>query len=339
MFGIVPPYLLEAIARNGEPEERLVAERALAHDTHLRARRREQSGGPQQGAPAAPHENRDIFTARNSAGLPGSELRAEGAKPSGDAAADEAYDGLGATFDLYWNAFHRNSLDDNGLDLTATVHYERDYDNAFWNGEQMVFGDGDGRFFNRFTIAVDVIGHELTHGVTQFTAALEYHDQPGALNESISDVFGSLVKQYASEPKQTAADADWLIGAGLFTKAVQGVALRSMKAPGTAYDDPKLGKDPQPADMQAYVEGTADSGGVHINSGIPNRAFYLAATALGGFAWEQAGRVWYETLLDRRLGSKPQFADFAALTASTAERLFGAAERKAVADAWSTVGV
>jgi Zn-dependent metalloprotease len=266
-------------------------------------------------------------------------LRTEGAKPSGDAAADEAYDGLGATFDLYWNVFQRNSLDDNGLDLTATVHYERDYDNAFWNGAQMVFGDGDGRFFNRFTIAVDVIGHELTHGVTQFTAALEYHDQPGALNESISDVFGSLVKQYTSEPKQTVADADWLIGAGLFTQAVRGVALRSMKAPGTAYDDPKLGKDPQPASMQGYVEGTADSGGVHINSGIPNRAFYLAAAALGDFAWERAGRIWYETLLDRRLGSKPQFADFAALTATTAERLFGEAERKAVVDAWSTVGV
>jgi Zn-dependent metalloprotease len=339
MFGIVPPYLLEAIARNGEPEERLVAERALAHDTHFRQRRREQPGGPQQAAPSVPHENRDIFTARNGGGLPGSELRAEGANPAGDAAADEAYDGLGATFDLYWNVFHRNSLDDNGLDLAATVHYERDYDNAFWNGEQMVFGDGDGRFFNRFTIAVDVIGHELTHGVTQFTAALEYHDQPGALNESISDVFGSLVKQYTSEPKQTAADADWLIGFGLFTQAVRGVALRSMKAPGTAYDDPKLGKDPQPASMQGYVGGTADSGGVHINSGIPNRAFYLVAAALGGFAWEQAGRIWYETLLDRRLGSKPQFADFAALTTTTAERLFGEAERKAVVDAWSTVGV
>ena len=171
------------------------------------------------------------------------------------------------------------------------MHYGRGYDNAFWDGTQMVFGDGDGTVFNRFTIAVDVIGHELTHGVTEHTAALVYQGQSGALNESISDVFGSLVKQQALG--QDAAAADWLIGAGLFTAQVKGVALRSMKAPGTAYDDPQLGKDPQPATMADYVETTDDNGGVHLNSGIPNHAFYLAATAIGGHAWEvrRAGLV------------------------------------------------
>src|SRR5919202_3361246 len=149
------------------------------------------------------------------------------------------------------------------MDLIGTVHYDKDHDNASWNGSQMIFGDGDGQYFNRFTLAIDVMGHELTHGVTGNTARLEYHDQPGALNESMSDVFGSLVKQYASSPQQTAQQADWLIGAGLFTTRVNGVALRSMKAPGTAYDDPTLGRDPQPAHMSNYDNTTADNGGVH----------------------------------------------------------------------------
>ena len=157
----------------------------------------------------------------------------------------------------------------------------------------MVFGDGDGQIFNRFTIAVDVIGHELTHGVTEHESNLMYFGQPGALNEHLSDVFGSLVKQY---PNETADKADWLIGEGLLAKSIKGKALRSMKDPGTAYDDPLLGKDPQPAHMSDYVRGPADNFGVHTNSGSPNRAFYLASTKMGGFAWETAGLIWYETM-------------------------------------------
>src|SRR5215216_393759 len=131
------------------------------------------------------------------------------------------------------DAYDRDSIDDEGLSLLATVHFGRRYDNAFWNGSQMVFGDGDGELFNRFTIAVDIIGHELGHGITGDEAGLIYLNQSGALNESLSDVWGSLVKQHILG--QTAEAADWLIGAGLFTSAVQGVALRSMKEPGTAY--------------------------------------------------------------------------------------------------------
>ena len=168
------------------------------------------------------------------------------------------------------------------------------YDNAFWDGTQMVFGDGDGTVFNRFTIAVDVIGHELTHGVTEHAAGLVYQGQSGALNESISDVFGSLVKQRVAQPD--AAEADWLIGAGLFTDRVQGVALRSMKAPGHRLRRPRARQGPAAGDMADYVETTDDNGGVHINSGIPNHAFYLAATAIGGRAWEAAGPVWFDVL-------------------------------------------
>jgi Zn-dependent metalloprotease len=219
------------------------------------------------------------------------------------------------------------------------VHYDQDYDNAFWDGTQMIFGDGDGQYFNRFTISVDVIGHELTHGVTGSQVNLEYQDQSGALNESISDCFGSMVKQYAQDPKQTAEEADWLIGAGLFTSQVQGVALRSMKAPGTAFDDPVLGKDPQPATMADYVSTTSDNGGVHTNSGIPNRAFYLAAVGFGGYSWEKAGKIWYETIASPLLSATATFAEFADVTISVAESLFDADAAAVVRDAWTQVGV
>jgi Zn-dependent metalloprotease len=266
-------------------------------------------------------------------------VRTEGAPPTGDPAVDEAYDGLGATYDLYWEAYERNSIDDAGLPLNGTVHFGQKYDNAFWDGQRMVFGDGDGEYFNRFTLAVDVIGHELTHGVTQHEAKLFYFFTPGALNESISDVFGSLVKQHALN--QTADQADWLIGAGLFTAQVKGVAIRSMKAPGTAYDDPVLGKDPQPADMHHFVFTIEDNGGVHINSGIPNHAFYLVATRLGGHAWEKAGLVWYDTLRDSQLRPLSGFNKFARLTVANAGRLFGqgSPEQQAVRDSWKDVGI
>jgi Zn-dependent metalloprotease len=219
------------------------------------------------------------------------------------------------------------------------VHYGEEYDNAFWDGERMVFGDGDGEVFRRFTIAVSVIGHELTHGVTQYTANLRYQGQSGALNESVSDVFGALVEQHSKG--QDAATASWLIGEGLFTERINGVALRSMKAPGTAYDDPLLGKDPQPQHMDEYVDTEEDSGGVHINSGIPNRAFSLAAIAIGGSAWESVGAVWYDTLTSGAVPPNCDFAGFATATVAAAGRRFGgsAREREAVIDAWRTVGI
>ena len=341
-FGIVPPYLLARLARADQPHLQtaaLAAQRTLSHDDERRSARLTLSvEGDSLVAEVSDAPNRTIFDAKGTDALPGTRVRAEGDGPVGDPAVNEAYDGLGATFALYSEVYGRNSIDGKGLPLDGTVHYEKDYDNAFWNGERMVFGDGDGQVFGRFTVAIDVIGHELTHGVTQYTAGLVYKDQAGALNESISDVFGSLVAQYAK--KQTAAQASWLIGAGLFTKQVHGVALRSMKAPGTAYDDPVLGRDPQPGTMAGYVDTSDDDGGVHTNSGIPNHAFYLVATRLGGHAWERAGRIWYDTLL---AGMKPttDFAGFAALTLAAATTRYGegSAEADAVRAGWSGVGV
>jgi Zn-dependent metalloprotease len=332
---IIPPHLARKLAESADPNVRARALRALALAERLRGRRDILSA---MALPApAGEKHRTIYDARKGTDLPGRQVRDEGDSATGDPAADEAYDGLGATYDLYYEEYQRNSLDGHGLRLDATVHYGVDFDNAFWDGRQMVFGDGDGVIFNRFTICLDVIGHELTHGVTQFTAGLSYHDQTGALNESMSDVFGSLVKQRANN--QDAADADWLIGAGLFTSKVNGKALRSMEHPGTAYDDPQLGKDPQPDHMRNYVHTVEDSGGVHLNSGIPNRAFCLAAKAIGGNAWVETGLIWYKALL--RLPTEAQFTDAATITFQVAGEEFGtgSAQQQAVLEAWSEVGV
>lgn len=339
---ILPPEILRRIASRGTASQREAALATLATDQTLRLSRATQQlleRGPRSAPLAMPGfaKQRTIYDAEHRESLPGRVVRGEGARPGRDVEVNEAYAGLGATFDFFATVFERDSIDDAGMHLDATVHYGRQYDNAFWNGRQMVFGDGDGDLFNRFTISLDVIGHELTHGVTGDEANLVYLGQAGALNESVSDVFGSLVKQYALG--QTAGEADWLIGAGLFTSKVNGVALRSMKAPGTAFDDPVLGRDSQPATMSGYVHTTMDNGGVHTNSGIPNHAFYLAAMALGGHAWEKAGRVWYETLRDRRVRQTSTFRQFAVLTAQNAARVFGTDERQAVVAAWKEVGI
>jgi Zn-dependent metalloprotease len=344
IFCILPPHILRSMAQNGTPQQRRAALETMATDNTFRALRARPQLAPAmrkrpQVLAVEGEKQRTLYDAHNTEILPGDVVRAEGAPATGDLAVDEAYEGLGATYDFFWEAYDRNSIDDEGLTLDATVHYGQQYDNAFWDGQRMVFGDGDGEIFNRFTVAADIIGHELAHGVTEDEAGLVYYYQAGALNESMSDVFGSLVKQRLLH--QTADQADWLIGAGLLTGNVQGVALRSMKAPGTAYDDPVLGKDPQPAHMRDYVRTFQDNGGVHINSGIPNHAFYFVATRLGGQAWERAGRIWYETLRDPQLRPNTGFRRFARLTVTVAGRLYGTGspEQQAVREGWNQVGI
>lgn len=338
---IIPPHILRNLERNGSAQERDRAAATLRLDEQNRLVR-DRAGGARPASSETVVEGRtarrNVYDAKGATRLPGTLVRAEGAPDTGDAAVTEAYDGLGATLALLVDVYQRNSLDGAGMDLTATVHYGNRYNNAQWNGAQMIFGDGDGVLFNRFTSAIDIIGHELAHGLTQNTAGLHYYGQSGALNESVSDVFGVMVAQYQASPRPTAEQADWLVGKGIFTPAVRGVAIRSMKAPGTAYDDPKLGKDPQPGSMDAYVETFEDNGGVHINSGIPNRAFQLAAVALGGYSWERAGQVWYDTLTDPKLSPSATFVQFAALTVAHAGKL-GADVAEAVQGAWQQVGV
>ncbi len=351
--GIVPPYLLaqlSALEAERLLEARSAAAATLAHDREIRVARSARAGEPAPPAgrpsgvradapttPAGPR--RTIGDARNTEQTPGTVVRREGEGPTDDVAVNEAYDGLGATYELYAQVYGRDSIDGSGLELNATVHYGTRYDNAFWDGSQMVFGDGDGEVFNRFTASLSVIGHELAHGVTQYTAGLVYQGQSGALNESVSDVFGALVEQYRDG--QTADQASWLIGAGLFTEAVQGAALRSMIAPGTAYDDDVLGKDPQPDHMDRYIKTSSDNGGVHLNSGSPNRAFAVAARELGGNAWDTVGRVWYDTLTNGSLTPTVRFAGFATATTKAARARFGVRSREelAVRQGWETVGL
>lgn len=346
IFCITPPHMLQEIVRNGSATQRDIALRTLITSEQFRGQRRAMKtmAAFMSAAAETGNKRRAIYDAKFGSELPGTLVRSEGDHASSDPAINEAYDGSGITYDLFFDIFGRNSIDNKGLKLDSTVHFQKGYDNAFWDGKQMVYGDGDEdlpaaeRLFNRFTISLDIIGHELTHGVTQYEANLAYWDQAGALNESLSDVFGSLVKQY--QRKQTASQADWIIGEGLFTSNVKGVGIRSMKAPGTAYDDPILGKDPQPGHMKDYVRTVEDNGGVHINSGIPNRAFYITAVELGGNAWVKAGRIWYKTLTEK-LQERSTFQQGCDLTYEAAGELFGAnsLEQQAVKKGWAEVGI
>ena len=346
---VLPPFVLESIAVQGDEGQRTWAARALDRDHSIRLARVEnakvRAGGPREGADALaveatqPKPYRAIRDAAGQEDVWGNVVREEGDKATRDKAVDEAYNALGQTWTFFNELFERDSIDDAGMPLRGVVHFGEQYPNAFWDGRRMVFGDGDGEICGRMTRSLDVIGHELAHGVTEDEAGLEYFGKSGALNESLSDVFGSLVEQH--KKKQKASEADWLVGKEVWSPQIKGDALRSMKAPGTAYDDPLIGKDPQPAHMKDFVKTTKDNGGVHINSGIPNHAFYLVATKLGGHAWERAGRIWYEALQHSALRPRSTFGRFAGITVRVAERIYGkgSAEVKAVKEGWDKVGV
>lgn len=340
---ILPPFILKNLLERGSPEQRELARKALLTGTATRADRRFMARiGFVAGGLTGGGKQRTIFDCQHRPTTRGAlPVRKETDQDAGDPAVDEAFHGVGKTYDFYSEVFHRNSIDNAGMRLDSYVHFDRDYPNAMWDGRRMIFGDGDDFLFSRLTQSLDVIGHELTHGVTQYTSNLEYRGQSGALNESISDVFGSLVKQWSLH--QTAAQADWLIGAECWSPNVAGDALRSMKNPGSAFDDPHIGKDPQPAHMRHYrnLPETPDDdmGGVHINSGIPNHAFYLFATKLGGNAWETPGQIWYEALQRARIDTN--FDSFATMTNAVALENFewSSGVRQALQEAWREVGV
>lgn len=339
---ITPPHMLQKMLENKDPEIRRIAVATLVTTAGLRAERtvRASMAGGLFGAPN--EGRRTIFDVRRRRSLSlATRARSENDSATADASVNRAYDGFGLTRAFYKEILQRNSIDDKGMRLNGYVHFDRQYNNAFWNGQAMVFGDGDGKVFSDFTLSLDVIAHELAHGVTEHTAGLEYHNQSGALNESMSDVFGSLVKQWSK--KQSAAQGDWLIGAEVFTPGIKADALRSMKAPGTAFNNALFGKDPQPDHMSKYADlpdtDDGDNGGVHINSGIPNKAFYLVATGIGGKAWEAPGHIWYEAL--KASGAETDFQEFADTTFMKADQLYGAGsvQQKAVLDAWGKVGI
>lgn len=238
-------------------------------------------------------------------------VRKEGGPRTDDAIVNTAYESAGLIRTFFKRQFNYESFDNKGSDLIFNVHFGENYNNAFWDGDEMTFGDGDGKMFTSFVNSIDVMGHELSHGVIQFTANLDYEKEPGALNEHFSDVFGTAVKQSAL--KQSAAQADWLIGDTIVGPSFPGKAIRSMRDPGTAYQG-----DPQPAHMDKFYTGSDDYYGVHINSGIPNKVFFLVATVLGT---SPAVNIWFAAL--KQLKSDANFAAYktAILTAArSAER-------------------
>jgi Zn-dependent metalloprotease len=337
---ILPPYILERLSQSTDAKIRKVAVDAIEAAAALRTERLVLTTLPAMSAIPSPGGRKDrlVYDAKHGTpwSLPGKLVRREGQRAVKDAAVNEAYNHSGYVYDFYSRIFARNSLDDRGMSLISSVHLGRNFNNAFWNGEQMAYGDGDGSLFVRFTKALDVVGHELTHGVVTHTCNLQYQGESGALNEHFADVMGTLVSQWRA--RQTAKQATWAIGAEIMGPGTTAKCLRTFKDQPAYQGDPLLGDDPQPKYLKDKYTGSDDYGGVHINSGIPNHAFYLVATELGGQAWVKAGMIWYKTL--RALNQSSDFAQMVTQTEASALTLYGAGstEQKAVAKAWKTVG-
>jgi Zn-dependent metalloprotease len=331
----IPPHIFRHVVEQGDTRLRSRAIRSLT----IRARfqgRREVLSRLRLGNPLG-EKYRTLFDAKEGRRLPGTLVRNEGDGPSHDPKINAVYDNLGIVYDFLHDVFGRNSLDDRGVPLQATLHFDTDFDNAFWDGERLVLGDGDGVLFQGLSSSLGVAAHELAHGVIQYAAGLSLEDQSGAVAESWADVFASLAKQY--HQSQDVQKASWLVGQNILGPNIKGQAVRSLKEPGSAYDDPILGKDPQVLHFRNYVNTNEDRGGVHINSGIPNRAFYLVASQLGGYAWEVAGQIWYDAL--HRFQRDTDFAGAATTTYQVAGERFGpgSAPQQAVQNAWEEVGI
>ncbi|QAT82406.1 bacillolysin [Corallococcus coralloides] len=286
--------------------------------------------------------NRKTYTAKNRTTLPGTLVRGEGQGASGDAVLDQAHDNAGFTYDFYANVFGRDSYDGLGTALTSSVHYSKNYVNAFWNGTQMVYGDGDGSQSSALTV-LDVVGHELTHAVTDTSSELIYANESGALNEAMSDVFGAAIEAY----RDGAVTANtWKIGEECWTPATPGDALRYMNDPAIAGD-----YDYYPT----RYTGTSDSGGVHWNSGIANLAFHLMvnggthprgktsnvvpALDANAYASIMKGAAIFYRANTVYLTPGSTFADARGATAQAAADLYGASAVTSVNEAWSAVGV
>jgi len=336
----IPPYVVDRLVESPNPKIRRLGMVTVAVAAEARAVRSTLSTMPVMAAVPSPasRKHRLVYDMKNRHfPLPGNLVRAEGDRRVKDSAVNEAYNNAGNVYDFFKKVFDRNSIDGNGMSLISSVHIGEKVDNAFWNGEQMIYGDGDGKVFIRFTKSLDVAGHEFTHGVVMHESNLIYQEEPGALNEHFADVMGTLVQQWRK--KQTVKDADWLIGNEIMGQGVKVKALRTMKAEKAYEDDPLLGTDPQPKHMKDKYTGWEDNCGVHINSGIPNHAFYLCAMGMGGFAWEKSGQIWYKTL--KKLNKQSLFQEAADTTYQVAGSDYGngSKEQMVVKSAWRGVGI
>jgi vibriolysin len=293
-------------------------------------------------------KNRVTYTANNGTALPGTLKRSEGSANIGDAALDAAHNYAGNVYDYYKNVHGRDSYDNAGATLKSSVHYSTSYNNAFWNGTQMVYGDGDGSQFTALSKSLDVDAHELTHAVTERTAGLTYSNESGALNEATSDILGNSCEAYSLNGGTPNANT-WKVGEDITTPATAGDALRYMNNP-TADG---YSKDYYPE----KITGTADSGGVHGNSGIANLAYYLmvmggshpraktsvvvpAFSATSSTSLDMAQRIWYRALTVY-MTSSTNFQAARNATAQAAADLYGGttgAAYNTVQKAWDAVG-
>ena len=260
-------------------------------------------------------------------------VRIPNSSTSSDATAKRAGAEATAVAKFYCDIFKRDSIDDHHMTLISSIHYLANFNNAFWNGSRMTYGDGDGQIFVDFTLGNDVIGHELTHGVTQHSAAFVYSNEPGGLNESISDVFGSMFRQW--QASQDVNSADWLIGheiMGSVAKSRGFTCLRDMASPAATHC-----LAPQPTHFSQYHAGMDP----HSSSGIPNLAFYKACKAAGGHSWDTVGQVWYKALTGFPPSPNMLMSAFANRTRSLAKSMYpgNASIQNAVNSAWTAVGL
>ena len=272
-----------------------------------------------------------VFDCKRTQSLPG--LQIKNPVESKDETVKRTYTETDLMATFLREMFKRNSIDDAGMTLMSSVHYGRKYNNAMWNGLQMIYGDGDGSLFVDFTTGTDVIGHELAHGITQYTLQLDYDDEPGGLNESLSDCFGSMFRQWRLN--QDAASAEWLIGGDIMGKTSRKrgfTCLRDMANPGG-----KHCLAPQPAHYSEIKPGMDP----HYTSGPPNLAFSTACRQAGGKSWDTVGQVWYHVISNAGQRPRMSMAEFAAQTREAAGELFGqeSAVDVSVNAGWKKVGL
>ncbi len=300
--------------------------RALRTKTTASARNLFASGVALAAAPAV-----TVFNCNTTTSLPGAPVANPGS--AADATAKRAFTKTTEVAKFFKAVFGRNSIDKMGMTLQSSIHYGVRYNNAFWTGGQMVYGDGDGQIFVDFTQSNDVIGHELTHGVTQHSAQFAYSNEAGGLNESMSDVFGSMFRQWRAG--QTAAQADWLIGKEIMGPAALARGLTCLRD--LANPAAKHCLAPQPTKYAQLTPGMDP----HYTSGPPNLAFCTAAKAAGGKSWEKVGKVWYRALTGYAPSPNMKMKTFAARTRRLAGTLFpgDAALAKAIDKGWKAVGL
>ena len=272
-----------------------------------------------------------VFDCNHGQTLPGAQVPNPATSP--DATAKRAFGETTSVAAFYSQVFGRNSIDGAGMTLISSIHYGTNYNNAFWNGAQMTYGDGDGSIFVDFTKGNDVIGHELTHGVTQHSLGLNYTNEAGGLNESVSDCFGSMFRQW--EAKQNGNQADWLIGKDIMGPAAlkKGfTCLRDMANPAA-----KHCLAPQPTKFSQYKPGMDP----HQSSGIPNLAFFTAAKTVGGNSWDKVGQIWYKSLTGFGPTPAMKMKAFANRTRTVAAQLYpgNTAVIHAVDAGWKKVGL